>query len=70
MKVELGPLNCLYHLPTTLVGALVNDKPNYLAIAHVGILDFHHVSLGLNRAHYTNAGIIEQRASPMRLPAP
>ena len=69
MKVELGPLNCLYPLPTTLVGALVNGKPNYVAIAHVGILDLHHISLGMNRAHYTNAGIIEQRAFSVNYPS-
>jgi len=46
--------NCL---PTTLVGALVNGKPNYVAITHVGIIDFGSVSLGMNKNHYTNGGI-------------
>ena len=34
MKVKLGPKNCLYPMPTTLIGALVNGKPNYVTIAH------------------------------------
>jgi len=35
----IGPINALYPMPTTLVGALVNAKPNFLAVAHVGILN-------------------------------
>lgn len=57
MKKELGPKNCLYPMPTTLVGALVDGKPNYITIAHVGIMNPGTVSLGMNKAHYTNAGI-------------
>ena len=35
----LGPVNALYPMPTTLVGATVKAKPNFLAVAHVGILN-------------------------------
>ena len=45
MKIDLGSNNCLYPLPTTLIGSMVNDKPNYIAIAHVGIMDLGSVSL-------------------------
>ena len=47
MKVTLGPKNCLYPVLTTLVGANVNGKPNYITIAHVGIMDLGSVSLGM-----------------------
>jgi hypothetical protein len=30
----IGPVNALYPMPTTLVGATVNGKPNFLTIAH------------------------------------
>ena len=40
MKKTLGALNCLYPMPTTLVGAMVDGKPNFITIAHVGIMDF------------------------------
>jgi hypothetical protein len=56
MKVA-GAKNSLYPPPTTLVGALVNEKTNYIAIAHVGIMDLGSVSLGMNKAHYTNIEI-------------
>lgn len=61
MKVALGPKNCLYPLPTTLVGALANGKPNYTTIAHVGIMDLSSVSLGMKKLHYTNQGIKENK---------
>ena len=69
MKVELGPKNCLYPMPTVLVGALVNGKPNYLAVAHVGIMDPDAVSLGLNKVHYTNQGIRENKTFSVNIPS-
>jgi flavin reductase (DIM6/NTAB) family NADH-FMN oxidoreductase RutF len=67
-KVKLGAKNCLYPLPTTLVGANVEGKPNYITIAHVGIMALKHVSLSLNKRHYTNAGIIENGTFSVNLP--
>lgn len=69
MKVELGAKNCLYPLPTTLVGALVGRKPNYLTIAHVGIMDLDSISLGLHKGHYTNAGIRENCTFSVNIPS-
>jgi len=57
VKAEIGARNCLYPMPTTLVGALVEGKPNYITIAHVGIMDPGSVSLGMNKMHFTNVGI-------------
>ncbi len=56
----IGPVNALYPMPTTLVGTTVNDKPNFLAVAHVGILNHgtpQYLSIGLGKIHYSNAGI-------------
>lgn len=69
MKVELGARNCLYPLPTVLVGALVNGKPNYLAIAHVGIMDLGSVSWGMNKTHYTNIGIKANKTFSINIPS-
>ena len=69
MKVELGPKNCLYPLPTILVGALVNGKPNYITIAHVGIAEPAAVSLGMNKVHYTNQGIKTNKTFSLNLPS-
>ncbi|MGA3060295.1 MAG: flavin reductase family protein [Candidatus Bathyarchaeia archaeon] len=69
MKIELGPKNCLYPLPTTLIGALVNGKPNYITIAHVGIMDYESVSLGMGKIHYTNLGIKANKTFSINIPS-
>ena len=68
----IGPVNALYPMPTTLVGATVNGKPNFLAVAHVGILNHgtpQYLSIGLHKSHYTNAGISENKAFSICLPS-
>ena len=69
MKVKLGAKNCLYPMLTTLVGANVNGRPNYVTIAHVGIMDFGSISLGMNKAHYTNGGIKENGTFSVNIPS-
>ena len=69
MKIELGAKNCLYPLPTTLIGALVNGKPNYTTIANVGIVDPASVSLGMNKSHYINAGIKANKTFSVNIPS-
>ena len=69
MKPSLGAKNSLYPLPTTLVGVQVEDRPNYIAIAHVGVMAMHHVSISMNKRHYTHAGIVEHGAFSVHLPS-
>ncbi len=72
MKKTMGPLNCLYPMPVTLVGANVSGKPNYLAVAHVGIMNHgkpQYISVGLSRRHYTNEGIRENGTFSVNIPA-
>jgi flavin reductase (DIM6/NTAB) family NADH-FMN oxidoreductase RutF len=69
MKIELGAKNCLYPMPTVLIGALVNGKPNYITIAHVGIMDLESVSLGMNKRHYTNDGIKTIKTFSINIPS-
>ncbi len=67
----IGPVNALYPMPTTLVGALVNGRPNFLAVAHVGILNHgtpQYLSIGLHKSHYSNAGIHANRTFSICLP--
>jgi|SRR3990172_7552700 len=72
MKSKIGHQNVLYPMPVTVVGALVDDKPNFICIAHVGILNSarpHLISLGINRRHYTNRGIHANRTFSVNLPS-
>jgi flavin reductase (DIM6/NTAB) family NADH-FMN oxidoreductase RutF len=69
VKIDIGSKNCLYPLPTTLVGANIQGKPNYITIAHVGIMDLGSVSLGISKTHYTNSGIKENKTFSVNIPS-
>jgi flavin reductase (DIM6/NTAB) family NADH-FMN oxidoreductase RutF len=56
-------------MPTTLVGATVNGKPNFITMAHVGIMDHGSISMGMAKVHYTNAGIKENKTFSVNLPS-
>ncbi len=69
---KIGPVNAMYPSLTTIVGATVNGKPNFLTIAHVGIMNAgtpQYISVGLNKAHYTNQGIYENKTFSVNIPS-
>jgi flavin reductase (DIM6/NTAB) family NADH-FMN oxidoreductase RutF len=68
MKTKLGAKLSLYPMPIVLVGAVVNGKPNYTTIAHVGIMDMHSVSISSGKSHYINAGIKENKTFSLNIP--
>jgi flavin reductase (DIM6/NTAB) family NADH-FMN oxidoreductase RutF len=68
-KQELGARNCLYPLPVVIVGAIVKGRPNFVTIAHVGIMDLKTISLGMNKTHFTKAGIFENRTFSVNIPS-
>jgi flavin reductase (DIM6/NTAB) family NADH-FMN oxidoreductase RutF len=69
MKEKIGAVNALYPTPTVLVGTQVNGKPNFITIAHIGIMTMDHVSLGMGKPHHTNAGIRENKTFSICLPS-
>lgn len=69
MKTKLGSENCLYPMPAVLVGMLVNNKPNYITIAHLGIMDMHNISISVNQEHYSCAGIKENKVFSINIPS-
>jgi flavin reductase (DIM6/NTAB) family NADH-FMN oxidoreductase RutF len=48
---------------------MVEGGPNFITIAHVGIMDPGSLSLGMSKAHYTNAGIKQYGAFSVNLPS-
>ncbi len=71
MKRNLGPVNALYPSLTVIVGAVVDAKPNFLAVAHVGIMNHgqpQYLSFGINKAHYTSRGILEHKEFSVCIP--
>ncbi|MCU0849458.1 MAG: flavin reductase family protein [Spirochaetes bacterium] len=69
MKKNIGPVNALYPMPVVLVGAMVDGRANFITIAHVGIFTLETISLGVNRSHYTNRGIRENRTFSVNFPS-
>lgn len=59
MKKNLGSMLALYPLPATLVGAMVDGKPTWLEVAHVGIIGHDRILVSSMKNHFTNQGIRE-----------
>jgi flavin reductase (DIM6/NTAB) family NADH-FMN oxidoreductase RutF len=70
-KTRIGARTYLYPMPTTLVGANVKEKPNYLTIAYCGIVqhDPAMIAVTLGKKHYTNAGIKENQTFSVNIPS-
>lgn len=59
MKKNIGTALSLYPMPTVVIGAMVNGKPTWTLVAHLGIMGHDHVTVSLAQAHYINQGIKE-----------
>lgn len=57
MKKDLGSVLALYPTPLTVVGTMVNGRPNWVLAGHVGIMGHDHIMVSLAKPHYTNQGI-------------
>jgi len=70
-KVMLGKIT-VGATPAIIAGALVNGKPNYLAMGNYGGISPRPpplVYLSVNKAHYTNAGIKETGYFTVNIPS-
>ena len=61
MKKNIGNGLALYPTPLVVVGAMVDGKPNWLLVGHLGIMGHDHVMVSLAKSHYTNQGIRETK---------
>jgi flavin reductase (DIM6/NTAB) family NADH-FMN oxidoreductase RutF len=70
-KVQLGPKTLIYPMPTFLVGANVDDKPNFMAVAWGGIsnLDPPMISVAVRHQRHTNKGIKQNKTFSVNLPS-
>ena len=74
-RINIGAANVLYPSLTTIVGVDVGEQPNWITIAHVGILNHAsgdipgYLSIGLHRTHYSNKGIHEHRQFSINIPS-
>lgn len=71
----IGPVNGLYPSLTTIVGSVVNGAPNWMAIAHVGIMNHamgdtpQYLGISCHPSHHTNVGIREHGEFSINVPS-
>jgi len=51
MRKNLGSVAALYPTPVTVVGVMNQDKPNWLMIAHIGIISQDRIMISCAKAH-------------------
>lgn len=67
MKKNIGKNLSLYPTPLVVVGAMVDGKPNWTLVAHLGIIGHDHVMVSMAASHYSNKGIKENGSLSINL---
>ncbi len=67
MKKKIGNALALYPTPLAVVGTMVEGKPNYVLVGHLGIIGHDRILVSLAKPHYTNRGIRETGALTVNL---
>ena len=70
-KVKMGPKTWIYPMPVLLVGANINDKPNFMTVAWGGICCSAPpcVTVSLRRATHSYAAIEARKAFTVSIPS-
>jgi flavin reductase (DIM6/NTAB) family NADH-FMN oxidoreductase RutF len=61
MKRNIGSTLALYPTPLVVVGVMVNKKPNWTLVGHLGIIGHDRIMVSMASAHYSNKGIKENK---------
>ena len=56
MKKNIGKSLALYPTPLVVVGTMVNGKPNYVLVGHVGIIGHDRIMVSLGKAPLYQSG--------------
>ena len=62
MKQNMGAVLALYPTPLVVVGTVVDGKPNWTLVGHLGIIGHDRVMVSMAAPHYSNKGIRENKA--------
>lgn len=71
----IGTVNGLYPSLTTIVGSVVDGKPNWMTIAHVGIMNHaigsfpQYLGISVHPSHHTSTGIREHGEFSINVPS-
>jgi len=69
-KVSFNPQTAAYPMPVAIVGATVNDKPNFMAVAWFSKVNNNPpmMMIGIGKEKYTGEGIKENMAFSINIP--
>lgn len=56
-KKDIGSALALYPTPLVVVGTMVDGKPNWTLVGHLGIIGHDHVMVSMAAPHHSNKGI-------------
>ena len=71
----IGTVNGLYPSLTTIVGSVVDGKPNWMTVAHVGIMNHaigsfpQYLGISVHPSHHTSIGIREHGEFSINVPS-
>jgi flavin reductase (DIM6/NTAB) family NADH-FMN oxidoreductase RutF len=69
-KIKIDPNAFVYPMPMVLVGATVENRPNFMAVGWVSRVNFKPPMIGvaLGKTHYTNTGIHQNKSFSVNVP--
>lgn len=67
MKKNIGAVLGLYPSPVIIAGTVVDNKVNWINVAHVGIIGYDTIMLSMGKSHYSNKGIEENKTVSINL---
>jgi len=70
-KTNIGKNTFIYPNPVTLLGTIVDGKPNFMALGWISRANANPplVAIGVGKAHYTPKGIIETKTFSINYPS-
>jgi len=70
-KTKISPGAFLFPMPVVIIGANVDEKPNFEPLAYVGIIEYKPpiISIASYETHYTNIGIKENGTFSVNTPS-
>ena len=70
-KIQMGPQTLTYPMPALLIGANVDDKPNFMTVAWSGIASGTPpmITVGIRHNRYTNKGIRQNLTFSVNVPS-
>lgn len=67
MKKNIGKNLALYPTPLVVIGTMVDGKPNYTLVGHLGIIGHDRIMISMANNHYSNQGIKENHSLSVNL---